>query len=75
MTVVKTTEITITRQPMFAGTVTRTWNVDVAGRPYGQIWTFVGKLEVHKFHAKTLKGDYAAFDTYAAAETFMRGTI
>lgn len=73
--VVAVTEITITKVPANGRGVSTRWNVAVNGVPFGQIWTFKNRGEVHPFHAKTLAGEYGAFDTYAAAETFMRGAI
>lgn len=51
------------------------WNVDYNGRPFGQLWTFKARGEVHRYHAKSLAGVYANFATYAEAESFMRGLV
>lgn len=36
-------------------------NVEVDGKPFGQLWTFMAKGETHPWHAKTLSGEYRAF--------------
>lgn len=45
-----------------AGSKQTTINVDRDGKPFGQLWTFTNKGEVHGWHAKTLDGAYAYFD-------------
>ncbi len=47
-------------------------NVEVDGKPFGQIWTFKARGEVHPFHAKTLAGAYQTFATIDAAREFVR---
>lgn len=66
--------VTITKNTAKGSNAVR-WNVDLNGVPFGQIWTFKARGEVHPFHVKTLAGAYAAFDTYKAAETFIRGEM
>lgn len=51
------------------------FNVDLNGVPFGKVWTFKAKGEVHPFHVKTLSGFYAQFATYAAAESAIRGEM
>lgn len=69
-------EITITKVPAIKGGSQISWNVDLNGVPFGQIWTFKAfPGEVHCYHAKTLAGAYADFATYKAAETFMRSKM
>ena len=45
-----------------AGSNSSIINVDRDGKPFGQVWTFTTKGEVHGFHAKTLAGAYKYFD-------------
>lgn len=68
-------QITITKVKPVSGSNQTRWNIDVNGAPFGAIWTFTAKGEKHFFHAKPLIGSYASFDTYAEAETYMRGQI
>jgi len=36
-------------------------NVSLNGKPFGQIWTFHKKGEVHPWHSKPLKGEHKAY--------------
>jgi hypothetical protein len=73
--IVKLDEITITKV-IVKGSNRIAWNVDKNGIPFGQIWTFRNTdTETHLFHAKDKFDVYAAFKTYAEAETFMRGLM
>jgi hypothetical protein len=51
------------------------FNVDLDGRPFGQIWTFHAKGEVHPYHVKTLAGFYATAVCYDDAEKLIRGQM
>lgn len=67
--------VTLTKVAAVKGSNRVAYNVDCDGKPFGQIWTFKAKGEVHKFHAKALSGEYEAFDTKADAEKFLRGLM
>lgn len=41
--------------------------MDLNEHPYGMLWTFTGKDEVHPWHLKTLSGYYRNFPTEAEA--------
>ena len=45
-------------------------NVERCGRPFGQIWTFKAKNEIHFWHFKTVNGLYQVFPTRRAAQDF-----
>lgn len=65
---------TIARVTRHHGSNLISWNVDLNGHAFGQIWTYRNTAtETHRFHAKTLAEDYADFATYAEAESFIRG--
>lgn len=51
------------------------YNVDLNGRPFGQIWTFKANNEKHGYHVKTLAGVYKLYSTYDEAEHFIRGEM
>jgi len=51
------------------------YNVDLNGKPFGQIWTFKAKGEKHGYHVKILAGKYKLYSTYAEAERFIRGEM
>lgn len=69
-------EVTITKvNPAKGGSQIR-WNVELDGKPFGQIWTFKKKAGFKfMFHAKSLAGEYGEFETYAEAERFIRGLM
>ncbi len=73
--VVAVQNVTVTGPIRFKGSNSTRWNVDLDDVPFGQIWTFTAKGEVHPFHAKTLAGAYEAFPTYTEAATFLRGKM
>lgn len=68
------TEVTITKVRN-KGSNAIEFNFDKNGAPFGKVWTFKGKGEIHPYHAKTLAGDYAPFATYEQAESYMRGKM
>lgn len=67
--------VTITGPIRNPGSKMVAWNVDRKGVPFGKIWSFKARGEVHPFHAKPLTADYASFATYAEAENYMRGAM
>lgn len=71
---VKLQEVTITKVKR-SGSNCIHYNVDLNGHPFGQIWTFKAKHEVHPYHVKTLAGFYANFTTYKDAERAIRGQM
>lgn len=75
MNIIEVTEVTITGPIKNKGSNAVEYNVDKNGVPFGKVWTFKARGEVHPFHAKTLAGAYANFPTYDEAETFMRGEM
>jgi hypothetical protein len=48
-------------------------NVDYAGRPFAQLWTYKAKGELHGWHASTLSGLYGYFATVEEAACFIVG--
>lgn len=71
----KVQNVTIYANGKAKGSNMTTWNIDLNGKPFGQIWTYKAKGEVHPFHVKTLNGYYASFNTYALAERAIRGEM
>lgn len=67
-------EVTITKAT-FKGSNRIAYNVDLNGRPFGQIFTFKARGEVHPFTVVTLAGASGQFKTYAEAERFIRGEM
>jgi hypothetical protein len=51
------------------------FNVDLDGRPFGQIWTFKANGEWHPYHVSTLSGFYGEATTYDDAEKLIRGQM
>lgn len=72
-TAIKVQTVTIEGPVRHKGSTCKFWNVSVDGVPFGQIWTFIARAEIHGFHAKTLAGEYKLCNTFDEAETFMRG--
>lgn len=69
-------EVTITKQPKFKGSNRVAYNVDLNGVPFGQIYTFKAKGEVHPFHAVKASGEHLGhFDNYNEAETAIRAAM
>lgn len=69
-------EISFVRASKNSGSNMVAWNVSLNGKPFGQVWTFRNtKTDTHRFHAKTLKDDYADFATKAEAFTFIRSKV
>jgi hypothetical protein len=70
-------EVTITKAPKVSGSNAIRWNVDLDGRPFGQIWTFKNtKTDTHRFHVATLgRPPLPSFATYAEAERALRGQM
>lgn len=71
---IKVQEITITKVKV-SGSNMIAFNVDLNGVPFGQIYTFKAKGEVHPYHVKTLAGFYATATNYNAAERIIRGEM
>ena len=65
-------QIKITKR-QYRGSNRTDWNVDLEGRPFGQIWTYKARGERHPYHARALDGRYETATSYQAAETIMRG--
>lgn len=56
------TNMIFTKAPKVAGSKIKALNVEVDGKPFGQIWTFTKtKGEFHPWHAKPLNGEHRAF--------------
>ena len=51
-------EITITGPVKFKGSNRTAWNYDLDGTPFGAVYTFKAKGEVHPFHAVKANGEY-----------------
>lgn len=53
------------------------WNVDHNGIPFGKVWTWTRKGETHPYHVVKAsdEGSYRTFDTYKAAEAYLRGLV
>ena len=47
-------------------------NVDVDGSPFGAIWTYTAKGEVHPYHVNALDGRYGQVNTKEEAIETMR---
>lgn len=48
-----------------------TINLELDGKPYGQIWTFRNtNTEQHPWHVKLLSGEYKNFPTMSEAKQF-----
>lgn len=76
MQTIKVQEITITKKPYIKGGSQIEWNVDLNGKPFGQISTFRRQAGYSfKFLAKALNGAWGNFDTYSEAEKFMRNLM
>lgn len=67
-------EVTITAV-RHKGSNAREWNVDLNGVPFGKIWTFKAKGEIHGYHAKPLNGEHTMHNSYNDAETAIRAAM
>lgn len=72
---IKMQQVTITGPIKNKGSNMITFNVDLNGVPFGQIWTFKAKGERHGYHVKTLAGFYAIAADYKMAEKFIRNEM
>jgi hypothetical protein len=70
-------EITITKVK-HKGSNMISWNYDLEGKPFGSVWTFTGKGEVHPFAVSTVEGNtkfLGHFPTWADADVVLRGAM
>lgn len=71
--VVQVQEVTVSAPIKRKGSNMIVRNVDVDGKPFGQIWTFKARGETHGFHAKVAATEaYRLCDTLEAAVNFIR---
>ena len=76
MSIVKVQEVTIVKRAYVKGGSQIEWEVSLNNRPFGMISTFKRQAGYRfKFLAKALNGRWGNFDTFAQAETFMRGLM
>lgn len=72
----KVQQITITKEKAIKGSNRIAWNVDLDGKPFGQIWTFKNTFtETYRFSVSTLAGYWSDFGTYEMAERAIRGQM
>lgn len=70
----KVQEVTITKQTA-KGSNRINYNVDLNGKPFGQIWTYKAKGEKHLYQVYCLNGFRSAHMTYDRAEEEIRGQM
>ena len=51
------------------------WNVDLDGKPFGQIWHYSAFGERLPYHVQTLAGFYGETHSYKTAEQPIRGLM
>lgn len=61
MQFVQVQEITITGPIKYKGSNRVSWNYDLDGKPFGQVFTFRARGEVHQFQAVTAAGRHLGF--------------
>lgn len=67
-------QITITKAAASKGTAIIAYNVDLNGKPFGQMYSYKTDLS-RAWHAKALNGAYKLCDTRKSAELFLRGAM
>jgi hypothetical protein len=69
-------EVTITGPVKFKGSNRVAFNYDLDGKPFGQVFTYKAKNEIHPYHVALATGEHiGAYRTKEIADKAIRGMM